>query len=43
MIARIFGYVLMGLTFASIIFLAIGAVYLNLFCKDSTQDNCPEL
>ena len=43
MIARVFGCVLMGLTFASIIFLAIGAVYLNLFCQDSTQDNCPEL
>lgn len=43
MIARIFGYVLMGLIFASIIFLAIGAVYLNLFCQDSTQDSCPEL
>ena len=43
MMARVFGCVLMGLTFASIIFLAISAVYLNLFCQDSTQDNCPEL
>lgn len=43
MIAKVFGYVLMGLTLISILFLAIGAAYLNLFCQDSTQDNCPEL
>lgn len=43
MIARVFGYVLLGLTFVSIFFLVVGAVYLNLFCQDSTQDNCPEL
>lgn len=43
MIARVFGYILLGLTFVSIFFLAVGAVYLNLFCQDSTQDNCPEL
>lgn len=43
MIAKIFDYVVLGLTFVSSFFFAIGAVYLNLFCKDSTQDNCPEL
>lgn len=43
MIARVFGYILLGLTFVGILFLAVGAVYLNLFCQDSTQDNCPEL
>ena len=43
MIARVFDYAVLGLTFVSILFFAIGAVYLNLFCQDSTQDNCPEL
>ena len=43
MIARVFDYAVLGLTFVSILFFVIGAVYLNLFCQDSTQDNCPEL
>ena len=43
MIARVFDYVVLGLTFVSILFFAIGAVYLNLFYQDSTQDDCPEL
>lgn len=43
MIAKVFSYVLLELTFISILFLTIGAAYLNLFCQDSTQDSCPEL